>query len=113
MERMLYAICSCQNLLIVSFIVSWFFLYREYVSILFFTYRVPVISEEENIMRSSLIVSHLDVGAGIKKSVLLSGCRVACIITRTTVSYVIVERNTDYLITDGYVKITYVSCDVS
>lgn len=48
MERMLYAICSCQNLLIVSFIVSWFFLYREYVSILFFTYRVPVISEEEN-----------------------------------------------------------------
>lgn len=60
-----------------------------------------------------MIVSHLDEGAEIKKSILLSGCRLACIITRTTVSYVIVERNTDYLITDGYVKITYVSCDVS
>jgi hypothetical protein len=63
-------------------------------------------------MRSSLIVSHLDEGAEIKKSVLFSGCRLACIITRTTVSYVIVERNTDYLITDGYVKIAYVSSHV-
>lgn len=70
-------------------------------------------------MPSSLIMSYLAKGAGVNKSVLSSDFRLCiespettetCTVTAILLLMMIVERNTDYLLRNGYVKITYVSC---